>query len=244
MTKNTDYILFLDESNVTKNNPYLLLGGLFLSRKEYKEILIPNILSCKEVLNKPNIVFHYTDIIKKQKDFSFMCGDSEMCQNFWSKFSSSISSTKFKILTAYVDVNKYNIEYPKDICNDPYELLFSTIVNNYIHFLRKHNSRGSIVIESREETQNRKIQQYYFHMLKHGTNIYQSNAIEQYITTTNFLLKEDNCIGLQIADFIAYNCIKYVNKDKIKHNMQEVLLSKLYDGDRDNLDSYGIVKLF
>ena len=34
---NTDYILFLDESNVTKFNPYLLLGGIFISRKEYKD---------------------------------------------------------------------------------------------------------------------------------------------------------------------------------------------------------------
>ena len=30
-TQNAEYILFLDESNVTNNNPYLLLGGIIVS---------------------------------------------------------------------------------------------------------------------------------------------------------------------------------------------------------------------
>lgn len=80
---NTDYILFLDESNVTKYNPHLLLGGIIILRKEYKINLIPNILNCKTILGNPYIIFHYTNIIKKQNDFSCMCGDQNMCHNFW-----------------------------------------------------------------------------------------------------------------------------------------------------------------
>lgn len=241
---NTDYILFLDESNVTKFNPYLLLGGIFISRKEYKDNLIPNILKCKSILENPNIIFHYTDMIKKQNDFSCMCGNQDMCEKFWNEFYSSLTSSKFKILSAYINAKNYNSEYPKSISHDAYELLFSTIVNNYIHFLNKNNARGSIIFESREETQNKKNQQYYFHMLKYGTNIYHSTAIEKYITTTNFLVKEDNCIGLQIADLVAYNCIKYLNNSKVKHNMLDVIIPKMYDGNKGDIESYGIIKLF
>lgn len=35
---NSDYILFLDESAETKTNPYLLLGGIIISRNDYKKI--------------------------------------------------------------------------------------------------------------------------------------------------------------------------------------------------------------
>lgn len=240
----SDYILFLDESNVTKFNDYLLLGGMFISRQEYKNNLIPKILKCKTILNNPNIVLHYTDILKKQNNFACMCGNPNMCDNFWEEFRSSLMSTNFNILSAYINLKKYNREYPEKISHDAYELLFSTIVNNYIHFLNKHNLRGSIIFESREETQNKKIQQYYFHMLKYGTNIYKSEAIEKHITTTSFLVKEDNCIGLQVADCIVYNCLRYINETCVKHGMLDIITSKLYDGCKNDADYYGITKLF
>lgn len=244
MDDNTEYILFLDESNVTKHNPYLLLGGIFISRTDYKNILIPNILNCKTILGNPHIIFHYTDIIKKQNEFSCMCEDAVMCHNFWSNLKSGLTNTNFKILSSYINTKRFDSEYPKNISHDSYELLFSTIINSYIHFLYKHKSRGSIIFEAREETQNRKIQQYYFHILKHGTNIYQSSAIESYITTTSFLVKEENCIGLQIADLVAYNCIKHINGNIPKHNMWEIIEPKLYSGDNNDVKSYGLVKLF
>lgn len=239
-----EYILFLDESNVTNFNPYLLLGGIIISRKEYKEILIPNILNCKAILGNPHIIFHYTDLIKKQNDFACMCGDQIMCNNFWSSLQSGLTNSNFNILSSYINIKKFDLEYPKDISHDSYELLFSTIINSYIHFLHNHKSRGSIIFEAREETQNRKIQQYYFHILKYGTNIYQSNAIESYITTTSFLVKEENCIGLQIADLVAYNCVKHINGHTPKHNMWNIINTKLYGGNANDIDSYGLVKLF
>lgn len=244
MPVDKEYILFLDESNVTKYNPYLLLGGIIISRKEYKEKLIPNIQQCKNILGNPHIIFHYTDILKKQNDFACMCSNTTMCESFWKQLYDGLNNTTFKILSSYIDTKKHFSEYPPQYSHDSYELLFSTIINNYIHFLHKNNARGSIVFESREETQNRKIQNYYFHVMKYGTNIYKKDAIEKYITTTSFIVKEENCIGLQVADIIANNCIKHINGQTVKHNMWNAISSKVYDGGYNDTNSYGLVKLF
>lgn len=243
-TDNAEYILFLDESNVTKYNPYLLLGGIAISRKEYKSNLIHGILDCKSTLDNPSVILHYTDIIKKQNDFRCMCNNTKMCDEFWNKLKNSLINSNYIILSSYINVKKYNTEYPKEFCHDCYELLFSTVINNYIHFLEKQNSRGSIIFEAREETQNRKIQQYYFHILKYGTNIYQATAIEKHITTTSFIVKEENCIGLQIADLVAYNCIKHINGKKIDHNIWNVIENKIYGYNKSDIETYGLVKLF
>lgn len=240
---NSDYILFLDESKQTTSNPYLLLGGIIISRNDYKNNLIPSIQNTKNILGNPNIVFHYTDITKKQGDFKIMCGNKEMCDNFWASLRNGLQNVNFKIISAYTDVKEYSKEYPK-FSHNAYELLFSTIINNYIHFLSKNNSRGSIVFESREETQNRKIQKYYFNILQNGTNIYIPDAIEKYITTTSFTVKEENSIGLQIADIVAYNCLRHINKRKIKNGMWDILDSKIYDGNKKDINSYGLVRLF
>lgn len=239
----SDYILFLDESAQTIANPYLLLGGIIISRNDYKNILIPSIQNTKAILGNPNIVFHYTDIIKKQKSFKMMCSDTIMCTNFWDSLRNSISNVDFKITTAYTNVKEYNNEYP-EFSHDIYEILFSSVINNYIHFLIKNKARGSIVFESREESQNRKIQKYYFDILQNGTNIYMPDAIDKYITTTSFTVKEENSIGLQIADIVAYNCVRHINGSKITYHMWDVFDPKIYDGYKNDIKSYGLVKLF
>lgn len=68
-------------------------------------------------------------------------------------------------------------------------------------------------------------------------------AIENYITTTSFLVKEENCIGLQIADLVAYNCVKHINNKLVKYEMWKVLQPKIYQGNND-INSYGLVKLW
>lgn len=240
---NSDYILFLDESSETKTNPYLLLGGIIISRSNYKKYLIPSIQATKSILGNSNIVFHYTDILKKQKDFKILCSDADLQIKFWASLRKSIDETDFKVITAYTNVKEYLNEYP-EFSHDIYEILFSSIINSYIHFLIKNKARGSIVFESREETQNRKIQKHYFSILQNGTNIYIPEAIDKYITTTSFTVKEENSIGLQMADIVAYNCIRYINGYQIQHSMWNVLESKIYDGYKNNVNSYGLVKLF
>lgn len=240
---NSDYILFLDESAETKTNPYLLLGGIIISRNNYKKFLIPSIQNTKSILGNSNIVFHYTNMLKKQKDFKMMCSNTSMCTNFWDSLRKSIDEVDFKVITAYTNAKEYYKEYP-EFSHDIYEILFSSVINSYIHFLIKNKARGSIVFESREETQNRKIQKHYFNILQNGTNIYIPEAIDKYITTTSFTVKEENSIGLQIADIVAYNCIRYINGYNIQHSMWNVLEPKIYDGCKKDIDAYGLVKLF
>lgn len=240
---NSDYILFLDESSETKTNPYLLLGGIIISRSNYKKYLIPSIQATKSILGNSNIVFHYTDILKKQKDFKILCSDAEMNTKFWISLRKNIDETEFKVITAYTNVKEYFNEYP-EFSHDIYEILFSSVINSYIHFLIKNKARGSIVFESREETQNRKIQKHYFNILQNGTNVYMPEAIDKYITTTSFTVKEENSIGLQIADIVAYNCVRYINGYQIQHGIWDILESKIYDGYKKDINSYGLVKLF
>ena len=57
---NSDYILFLYESAETKTNPYMLLGGIIISRNNYKKLLIPSIQNTKSIL-EPKIYDGYKD---------------------------------------------------------------------------------------------------------------------------------------------------------------------------------------
>lgn len=64
---NSDYILFLDESAETKANPYLLLGGIIISRNNYKKFLIPSIQNTKSILGILILYFIIQISLKNRK---------------------------------------------------------------------------------------------------------------------------------------------------------------------------------
>lgn len=43
---------------------------------------------------------------------------------------------------------------------------------------------------------------------------------------------------------VAYNCVRHINGYKIRHFMWDILETKIYDGYKEDINSYGLVKLF
>ena len=242
MAHNGDYILFLDESSPSYPNRLLLLGGAIVAREEYRKLIF-KIRECKQLLGDPYIILHNTDITKTQNGFECM-KEQSLRDRFWAKMSKSIDDTELKILVSYLNYYNYQRNYDSEMCRDAYELLFSSIMNNYIRFLISHNAQGSIIFEARQENQNKRIQDYYFHMLHYGTNIYKATTINDRITTVSFLAKEDNCNGLQLADIISNVFMRYINKWHVRTDIFKTLRAKIYDGGNNRKKIYGVVKIF
>ena len=58
-----EYILFLDESKVTAQNPYFCLGGFISSRDYYESVIVKGVENLKARHNiKHETSLHYTDI--------------------------------------------------------------------------------------------------------------------------------------------------------------------------------------
>jgi hypothetical protein len=135
--------------------------------------------------------------------------------------------------------------YRSDFLNDEYFVSLQIILENYAHFLEINNGKGAIYIESRNPTEDNKLQSHYFNLMSKGTLFLKHNCLQKHITTMNFNIKADNNIGLQIADFTP-NILKkhaYTSPQR-KPSIINSVRACLYDGGINIVDRFGLKKLF
>ena len=116
------------------------------------------------------------------------------------------------------------------------------IIENYVHFLFRHDAVGSIVYESRDAMDNTMLTRYY-QIASIGTMYVSPSAIQQRILCFQFIHKKENCQCLQLADFIPNIIARKMTNKNIYPNAADLLsniLLKSYDGTNNNKDRYGI----
>lgn len=124
-----------------------------------------------------------------------------------------------------------------------YNIAFVEIIRNYIHFLKENNGIGSIIIESRSFRQNAALQNDYYQFIKNGSWFYSAEDFQKHLSSLGFIVKKDNCIGLQVADFCPLALTKVLNARKDSFNLGKTYYNKLYKISTPELELLGLKKI-
>lgn len=228
-----EYILFLDETKPSPTNPYFCLAGFCIKRKDYENVLIPKINKVKlDIFNDTSIVFHYNDI-KNNKGVFDCLKDAELRNKFWQNIKQVLSDIDFTVLGVYYN-RKDMTKIFGNGATTQYDIAFRHLLDNYTHFCKSNNAYGHICVESRTFKENTLLQDIFFKYLSYGSSYYNSETIRKHLTTIGFLIKGDNCIGLQIADFIPICLVRIVNNKPDNYKLGELFDKKIYKIQNDD----------
>lgn len=238
-----DYILFLDEANVTSTNPFFCLGGIIIKRDEYENTLIPAVNDLKiKYFSNTSVLFHYTDMKKNRGDFAiFLNGDIR--SDFWHEFNKMLNGIHFVTIGTYLEYKTFQEAF-KPVKNKHYAVAFIDLMNNYVTYLKEQKAMGSIILESRQWKENADIQKVFHNMLTAGTNLYSTEECSRYLSTIGFIVKKDNCAGLQIADFVPDSFMRNINNSKNFYNVSNNFTSKIASVSGQYQEIVGLHKLF
>lgn len=240
-----EYILFLDESKANKEIQYFCLGGCIIEKENYINNVIPLVTQLKEnVFGNKNIILHETEIRGAKNLYKKMLS-TEKRNIFWNGMSSLFTNHNVTSLGVVIDISKHNKTYPateeNDWENEEYFIAFQIILENFLHFLLAHNGIGKIYIESRNTFEDKKLQRQFYSLLANGSLFYKSDCFQTLLSTISFPIKEDNNIGLQIADFVPNVLKKKANNlQQRKPSIQSEIIKCLYDGNVDNKSRFGM----
>lgn len=238
-----DYLLFLDEANVTSTNPFFCLGGIIIKRDEYENVLIPAINALKiKYFNNTSVLFHYTDMKKNKEDFKIFL-DGNLRVQFWNEFNNILKNIDFVTIGTYLEYSTFQETF-KPVKNKHYSVAFIDLMNNYITYLKRQKAMGAVVVESRQWKENTDIQEVFHEILISGTALYSSVESTQHLSTIGFVIKKDNCIGLQIADFVPDSFVRTKNGSKNFYNVSNNFMNKIFTINGKYQDIVGLHKLF
>ena len=224
-----EYLLFADETKPTKYNPYFCFSGISVSRQYYENILIQQINQLKKKhFGTTDIIFHFADMKKNRKEFTIFQDETKRSL-FWDEFVEIIKVSNIDIIGIYFDNDKMTEIYP-DSPYSNYDIGFYALLDNYMHYLKTKNAYGQICIESRTFKENAYLQKTFYEYIANGSMYYSPKDTNHYLASLGFVIKGDNCIGLQIADIVPSQLLRYKKGVKTDfYNLSKTLSTKIYN---------------
>jgi len=237
-----EYILFADETYKSPHNPNFCFAGFSVKRSEYTDVLVPAINALKKKhFGSTEVVFHYTDMKSNKGDFSVL-QDATVRNGFWGDFVGVFSKFDISIIGVYYNENLMKGSFGKGGVTN-YDIAFRYLLENYLHFLKGVSGIGAICIESRTHKENMFLQRNYFEYVNTGSIFYSSTDAKNHLASIGFVIKEDNCVGLQIADILPSRLMRVVNGQKDNYKLGASIKSKLYMSGTDFQEVVGLKKI-
>lgn len=237
-----EYILFADETDKTPANPNFCLAGYVVKRSVYEEKIAPEINQLKtKYFGNSCVIFHYTEMKKNEDEFEVL-KDNTIRANFWNEFVKIISKFDIVVLGVYYNVSLMKGLYKK-CATSLYDASFYCLVENYLHYLKSVNGYGSICIESRTFAENTILQDRYYDYLNNGSIYFKRTDAKAHLANLGFIIKGDNCNGLQLADFIPVQMMRIINGTKDSYSMGKTFQKKIYKFGTDYENIVGLKKI-
>ena len=215
------------------------MSGICVKRNYYEDVITQEINSLKKRhFNSTDVIFHYSEMNNK-KDVYNIFSDSTIRQNFWNDFVATIKILDFTALGVYFDQSKMSSLYRSKTVKC-YNIAFVELLKNYLHYLKSINGIGSICIESRSLNENAELQHIYYSFIQNGSTYFSQQDFDNHLSSVGFVVKGDNCIGLQIADVLPSALLRKINGTKDFYNIGETYWKKLYCYNTDEQDVLGL----
>lgn len=246
---NKKYHFFLDETGdhgltfIDDNFPIFLLAGCLFEDLEYQKIS-EEINKFKQEFFKTNeVILHSRDIRKCDGSFQILF-DLDIKKRFYEKLNNIISNAKFTIIAVAIDKKKHIEKYGK-VANNPYSICLSYILERLIFCTDNRNSspRVSIIIEKRGKKEDDQLLAHYNGITDMGTFHVTLDRFKKRIENFSMIAKQNNNIGLQIADLCAYPMARHVLNSEEPYIPFVIIKSKLYCSNSGKVDGYGL-KIF
>lgn len=149
----------------------------------------------------------------------------QIYNNTYSKLSALIKNNGIVTLCCIIDKNLfekyYTITSSKKLLDDCYDIAMQEIIECYTHYLASVGGVGSIVYEARSNegenhttsADNKMLHNFCkIKVNSKGISHISNRVVCDRIRFLNIVSKKENHAGLQIADFIAFNYLKWLSR--------------------------------
>lgn len=240
--------LFIDESgdhslnNINSGFPIFALLGLIIDEQSYNNV-------CKEIDNfkikyfkTTNIILHSREIRKCEGVFAILF-DLKIKEQFYNDLNLIITNANFMLVSSAILKQKH-IEHYGKLADDPYEIALTFVLERVLfEFDSRKVGKAEVIIESRGKKEDLTLTTRYKELLRKGSGVVDSKRfVTRYSQDLIFKRKNQNDIGLQLADLCAYPIARHVLYPEEPYPSFEIIKSKIRNN-HGKVDGFGI-KIF
>jgi hypothetical protein len=228
------YYLFLDEcgdqnlANFDPLFPIFTLCGIIISENDYNTMGQKIIEMKQKYWKDKKVIFHSREIRKCEKGFEILF-DLDIKKSFYEDINLIMIDSTYSIISCSILKEPYIRKYGR--LGDVYGLSLSYIIERTVFFLDNLNINNielNTYAEKRGKKEDLSLLNYYNELLDRGTYFVKPSRIKVYFKSFEFKNKQDNIIGLQIADMAAYPITRHILDSSSANHAFDILESKIY----------------
>ncbi len=233
------YNLYLDESQSSGQLPYFCLAGCIIQQGDAYSDLVEKVNKLKFEVIDSDKCMHEREIRDKKDGFEAL-RNKDKNEEFWTRIRKIFEQTELNTICSAINCCEYKSVYHSCEANDSYQVTLQIIMENFAYFLSQNDATGMIYLEKTNDLDATRLRNHYQHIMITGTLYLSPTELQRRLVNINFLTKEDNNVGLQLADFLpnAFNR-RLSNLSDKQPSLFDVLESKLYDGGIGEIERFG-----
>lgn len=206
------YRLYIDEvghhnmkSSEDPNERYLGLTGVIMELG-YAETEFTNSLNRLKntIFGRADFCLHRREILNREPDPFTILKQEEKRKEFDNLVLGLIEESKYRVFTVVIDKREHKQRYAVWQFQ-PYHYCMTIMLERYVLWLKRSNSVGDVLAESRGRKENKQLSKSHRRLYLHGTSHVANTIFQSSLTSIEIKLKRktENISGLQIADLIA-----------------------------------------
>ena len=229
------YRLFLDESGdhglvfVDPNFPMFVLCGVIMSDEAYESLDREMADIKRRFWGDKKVILHSRDIRKCDHEFQVLF-DPDIKRAFYEAINHVVASSRYTIIAAAINKEAHIKQYGK-LASDVYSIALSFVIERAIFCLDELPVRDKhlhITIECRGKKEDAQLHEHFQQLCSRGTGFVVASRLKAYGMKVEFVAKNRDVNGLQLADLIAYPVARYVLDPERANPAFDVLAGKFY----------------
>ena len=196
------------ESSDNPNHRFLSLTGVILELDYVRQTLHPEMeqLKAEFFLSHPDepIIFHRKEMLNAKPPFETL-RNINIREEFDKKLLDRLSAWDYTVISVCLDKKKHKETYTKFHFH-PYHYCLAVLLERFALFLKRENSHGDVMAESRGGKEDRKLKDSFARLWKQGTPYIGPKLFQERLTSKQLKVKTktNNISGLQLADILAH----------------------------------------
>lgn len=196
------------ESSHNPNHRFLSLTGVIISLDFVKETLHTEIedLKIRYFGSHPDdpIILHRKELMNAKPPFLAL-KDQTVREHFDKELLEYLEKWDYTVITVCLDKKKHWDTYTT-WRYDPYHYCLAILLERFNYWLRRNNSKGDVMAESRGGKEDRRLKDSFQRLWKQGTDFVESEQFQDSFTSKQLKVKPKtaNVSGLQLADIVAH----------------------------------------
>lgn len=213
------YRMYIDEtgnpdlgSSDDPNHRYLSLSGIIMDLDYVDKVFFPRLEAIKAEFfgSHPDekVVLHRKELMDKREPFEAL-RKPDIEKEFNRQLLSLMDELEYAIVTVVIDKLAHKQQYQVWRA-DPYHYCLQVIVERYVLWLRKHEVRGDVMVESRGGKEDRRLKDSFNNVYLRGSDYVPAAEFAARLTSCQLKvrMKQIGIAGLQLADLLAYPSFK------------------------------------